>query len=289
DVVTGLGEVGGHFAWPSIVLSDAENKQASDPLVRKWLNKLQRAVDGAENLLEEVNYEALRLQVEGQHQNLVETSNQQVSDLNLSLSDDFFLNIEEKLEGTIKKLEVLKRKIGDLGLQKYFDSEQLIDCLLSNDANGKKLTVVPIVGMGGLGKTTLAKAAYNDKMLLQEIDSFDSKDDNNLNWLQAKLKEKLNGKRFLIVLDDMWNDNYERWDELRSLFVQGAAGNNRDPKEHPKLEEVGKQIADKCKGLPLALKAVAESCQTVFVILLKLLLKLKVGTEFYTRSSDETY
>ncbi|PHT35116.1 hypothetical protein CQW23_26916 [Capsicum baccatum] len=191
-----------------IVLSDAENKQASDPLVRKWLNKLQRAVDGAENLLEEVNYEALRLQVEGQHQNPAETSNQQVSDLNLSLSDGFFLNIEEKLEGTIKKLEVLKRQIGDLGLQKEIEIEQFIDCLLSNDANGKKLTVVPIVGMGGLGKTTLAKAAYNDKMvtnhfelkawtcvsepydalriskeLLQEIDSFDSKDDNNLNLL----------------------------------------------------------------------------------------------------------
>ncbi|PHT35211.1 hypothetical protein CQW23_27011 [Capsicum baccatum] len=35
-----------------IVLSDAENKQASDQRVRKWLNKLQRAVYGAENLLE---------------------------------------------------------------------------------------------------------------------------------------------------------------------------------------------------------------------------------------------
>ncbi|KAM3399148.1 hypothetical protein P3S68_002664 [Capsicum galapagoense] len=244
-----------------IVLSDAENKQASDPLVRKWLNKLQRAVDGAETSWK---------------------------------------------KSIMREIEI----------------EQLIDCLFSNDANGKKLTVVPIIGMGGLGKTTLAKAAYNDKMvtnhfelkawtcvsepydalriskeLLQEIDSFDSKDDNNLNRLQAKLKEKLNGKRFLIVLDDMWNDNYERWDELRSLFVQGAAGSkiivttrkenvartmgsgavnvgtlsseaswalfkrhsldNRDPKEHPKLEEVGKQIADKCKGLPLALKAIA--------------------------------
>ncbi|PHT35118.1 hypothetical protein CQW23_26918 [Capsicum baccatum] len=56
---------------------EAENKQASDPLVMKWLNKLQRAVDDDENLLEEVNYEALRLKVEGQLRNLEEKSNQQ--------------------------------------------------------------------------------------------------------------------------------------------------------------------------------------------------------------------
>ncbi|PHT61350.1 hypothetical protein T459_34795 [Capsicum annuum] len=157
-----------------IVLSDAENKQASDPLVRKWLNKLQRAVDGAENLLEEVNYEALGLKVEGQHQNLVETSNHQVSDLNLSLSDDIFLNIEEKLKDTITKLEVFEKQIGRLGLQKHFDSgkkietrtpstslidesdvfgrqneiDEFIDRLLSKDASEKSPTVVPIVGMG---------------------------------------------------------------------------------------------------------------------------------------------
>ncbi|KAM3399150.1 hypothetical protein P3S68_002666 [Capsicum galapagoense] len=106
-----------------IVLRDAENKQASDQRVKKWLNKLQIAVDGAENLLKEVNYEALRLKVEGKHQNLAETSNQQVSDLNLSLSDDFFLNIEEKLKDTIKNLEELEKKICRLGLKEHFVSE----------------------------------------------------------------------------------------------------------------------------------------------------------------------
>ncbi|PHT35074.1 hypothetical protein CQW23_26874 [Capsicum baccatum] len=176
--------------------------------------------------------------------------------------------------------------------------------------------------MGGIGKTTLAQVVYNDKKvtdhfylkgwfcvseaydafritkgLLQEIDSFDLKDDNNLNRLQVKLKEKLNGKRFLIVLDDVWNDNYREWNDLRNIFVQGDIGSkiivttrkesvalmmrteqismdtlsiddswslfkrhafeNMDPMEHPELEEVGKQIVAKCKGLPLALKTLA--------------------------------
>ncbi|WMV55737.1 hypothetical protein MTR67_049122 [Solanum verrucosum] len=68
---------------PQAVLSDAENKQASNQFVSQWLNELQDAVDSAENLMEQVNYEVLRLKVE--------------------------------------------------------------------DANGKNLTVVPIVGMGGVG------------------------------------------------------------------------------------------------------------------------------------------
>ncbi|XP_049381048.1 putative disease resistance RPP13-like protein 1 [Solanum stenotomum] len=328
-----------------IVLSDAEKKQASNQFVSQWLNKLQSAVDGAENLIEQVNYEALRLKVEGQHQNLTETRNQQVSDLNLCLSDDFFLNIKKKLEDTIKKLEVLEKQIGRLGLKEHFVStkqetrtsvdvksdifgrqseiEDLINRLLSEDASGKKLTVVPIVGMGGLGKTALAKAVYHDervknhfglkawycvsepydalritKGLLQETGSFDSKDvHNNLNQLQVKLKESLKGKKFLIVLDDVWNDNYNKWDDLRNHFVQGDTGSkiivttrkesvalmmgneqismdnlsteaswslfkrhafeNMDPMGHPELEEVGKQIAAKCKGLPLALKTLA--------------------------------
>ncbi|XP_015158913.1 putative disease resistance RPP13-like protein 1 [Solanum tuberosum] len=105
-----------------IVLSDAENKQVSNPSVSVWLNELGDAVDSAENLIEEVNYEALRLKVEGQHQNFAETSNQQVSDLNLRLSDEFFHNIKDKLEDTIETLEVLEKQIGRLGLKEHFGS-----------------------------------------------------------------------------------------------------------------------------------------------------------------------
>ncbi|PHU03923.1 hypothetical protein BC332_29174 [Capsicum chinense] len=182
-----------------IVLSDAENKQASDQRVKKWLK---------------VNYEASRLK------------ELEKKIVRLGLKEHFVSGTRETRTPStslVDESDVFGRKN---------EIEVLIDRLTSKEASEKNLTVVPIVGMGGMGKATLAKAVYNDekvkghfglkawicvsetydafrisKGLLQEISSLDSKDDNNLNQMQVKLKERLNGKRFLIVLDDEWNDN----------------------------------------------------------------------------------
>ncbi|XP_049387727.1 putative disease resistance RPP13-like protein 1 [Solanum stenotomum] len=129
------------------VLSDAESKRASNPSVSQWLNELRDAVNSAENLIEE----AFRLKVEDQ-------------------SDEFCCNIKVKVEDTIGTLEVLQEQITDLGLKEHFvstkqetttPSTSLVD--ESESASGEKPTVVPIVGMHGVGRTTLTR-----KILLRE-------------------------------------------------------------------------------------------------------------------------
>jgi hypothetical protein len=52
----------------------------------------------------------------------------------------------------------------------------------------------------------------------------DNCDGKDLNWLQLKLKEKLQGKKFLVVLDDLWNDDYSNWFIVRAPFLVGAPG-----------------------------------------------------------------
>ncbi|MCE3049682.1 hypothetical protein HAX54_045518 [Datura stramonium] len=114
--------------------------------------------------MEEVNYEVLKLKAEGQHQNLVEAISCNLEERNnLCLSDEFCVNIKKKLKDTIEILEDLEKQIGCLGLREYPGSEELVGHLISDDANSKKLTVMPIIGMAVVGKITLAKAIYNDE------------------------------------------------------------------------------------------------------------------------------
>jgi hypothetical protein len=128
------------------------------------------------------------------------------------------------------------------------DKEALLEFLVGDKHSDAQLSVIPIIGMGGMGKTTLAQLVYNDKKVQSFFDlkawacvsqDFDAVrvtkailksmsasggDDNNLNLLQVKLKQKLEGKKFLVVLDDLWNESYHDWTILRAPFEAGAPG-----------------------------------------------------------------
>ncbi|KAK2966745.1 hypothetical protein RJ640_001069, partial [Escallonia rubra] len=128
------------------------------------------------------------------------------------------------------------------GQRETHDDQGLLVDKLVNVADGEGVAVIPILGIGGLGKTTLAKLVYNDERVVKYFDlrkwvcvsdEFDVKtiignivDKNNLTLeqLQQHLKDTLSTKRYLLILDDVWNEDLQKWRELSDLLLCGAPG-----------------------------------------------------------------
>ena len=322
------------------VLDDAEEKQITNPHVKEWVDELKHAVYDAEDLLDEISTEALRRKMESDSQTIAT----QVRSIISSGLNPFNQRINSSVERITDKLELLAQEKDVLGLKegvhklsrrwpatslvdesgvygRVDSKEKIVEFLLSDNPSGNKIGVIALVGMGGIGKTTLAQLVYNDsrveecfdlKAWVCVSDEFDlvritkaivksiysgTSDDGDLNQLQVKLKERLSGKKFLLVLDHVWNENYSDWDKLQTPFTVGLDGSkiivttrsvkvasvmrsvhthhleqlsfedcwslfarhafeNGDSSPHPKLEEIGKEIVKKCKGLPLAAKTI---------------------------------
>ncbi|XP_047175433.1 putative disease resistance RPP13-like protein 1 [Vigna umbellata] len=338
---------------------DAEQKQFTDPNVKAWLFSVKEAEFDAEDLLVEIDYELTRYQVEAESE--PRTFTYKVSNFFNSTFNSFNKKIESEMKEVLEKLEYLAKQKGALGLKdgtysgdrsggkvsqklpssslmvesviygRDADKEMIFNWLTSETDNHNHLSILSIVGMGGLGKTTLAQHVYNDPKMETKFDirawvcvsdHFDiltvtktiletitkSKDDSgDLEMVHGRLKEKVSGKKFLLILDDVWSERREEWEVVRTPLSYGAPGSrilvttrvekvasnmrsrvhrlkqleedegwkvfeeqalkDDDLEWNDEKKEIGRRIVEKCKGLPLALKTIGSVLRTKSSIL----------------------
>ncbi|XP_027172182.1 putative disease resistance protein RGA3 [Coffea eugenioides] len=182
------------------LIFDAKCKQSTGKAVQLWLKRLRSIARDAEIVLDDFGYEVLRQKVENRKRDK-------------DRSTDPFVD-ESQTVG--REVEV----------------SQVVSMLISSDYK-KDLPVISIVGMGGGHFDKKIWVCVSDdfkvKRLLNEmLQSLEGKsaDTTNTEALVRKLQENLKGKSYLLVLDDVWNENREKWDGMRRrlLAIGGAPG-----------------------------------------------------------------
>ncbi|CAI9282178.1 unnamed protein product [Lactuca saligna] len=279
-------------------LRDAERQKGIEA-VMVWLKQLKDVVGEADDVLDEVDYEMLRCQIKKQ-----DRMARKVVCLPSLKRFSFRYKIGHKIQNINEKLLKINTEANGLGLQNehhvgpvidhlYWretipnqeefkivgrdDDKMRIIGLLTQSRKEEKLRIVPIVGMGGIGKTAFAKLVYNDKkiekhfnvkawlcvlvkvdintLLARIYECLSEKkptSDLRVNLIKS-LEEKLASKRYLLVLDDVWVEERPYWEEFRSCMLNVNSQNGSGILVTTRKLEIGTHhmIKDLChlKGL----------------------------------------
>ncbi|RXH93927.1 hypothetical protein DVH24_015994 [Malus domestica] len=233
-------------------------RDAADDADAVWVEKLQDVANDADDVLEDINYEVLRHKLQIQNLlkrkvlNFISLSNpvafrlkiaHQIKKINASLVDlknrAPIMELVSAPSPAMRSIRETNSSIGDeIIVGRDEAASNILATLTSSEANQENLSVMAIVGMPGLGKTTLAKLVFNkdeisthfeEKMWIYVSNTFDvdsilhrileyveceTVDIQSQEAVLKNLRERLTEKRCLLVLDDVWNEDSEKWSKL---------------------------------------------------------------------------
>lgn len=168
------------------VLLDAEEKQWKDQQLRDWLGKLKHVCYDVEDVLDEFQYQALQRQV-------VSHGSLKTKVLGFFSSSNplpFSFKMGHRIKEVRERLDGIAADRAQFNLQTCMeraplvyretthflldfavigrdkDKEKVLELLMNSSDDDERISVIPIVGLGGLGKTTLAKLVYNDQWVV---------------------------------------------------------------------------------------------------------------------------
>ncbi|XP_044476557.1 disease resistance protein RPP13-like [Mangifera indica] len=329
--------------WMQCFIKDAEQKQVEDAMIRKWVSDIRDIAYDTEDVLDSYLLNCSRGHNRGFlasikknscifHQEKIdlygigkkiETLKKRITDLKRKREFYRLEDICNKGEGTSNDLGKLKelRRVTSFVVEENVigfedDAKVLLGKLVEDEP---RRFVISIYGMGGLGKTTLAKKLYHNSAVVNKFHrrawvsvSQDYKTEDllrriiksfrisystielekmNTEDLERHLHDSLLEHSYLVVIDDVWQR--EAWESLKRSFPDSNNGSRviittrikdvaerSDERTHVHklrflsqdeswklfsdkafrnvtrdegLEELGREMVQKCVGLPLAI------------------------------------
>ncbi|KAL5567344.1 hypothetical protein UlMin_030508 [Ulmus minor] len=269
------------------LLKDAERKQIDTEFIKLWLSKLEETSVGMDNVLDGWNSDILKAQIEKEQREddpnkkvflpvlsscfrfkpvLKQVLDHReisikVKELNEKL--DAILEETSRLGIVAAAVEQSQQQKASLPLLKPKLTTSLVDAKeihgrdevketligkLCKSSHGENVELIPIVGTGGLGKTTIAQLAYNDDKIKTSFDKRiwvcvsepfeefriakeifkglggDTQNAATLGDLLERICDMVKEHKFLLVLDDVWTKEREDWRQLERALQHGGAG-----------------------------------------------------------------
>ncbi|XP_047961941.1 putative disease resistance protein RGA4 [Salvia hispanica] len=249
------------------LLNDAESRTIPGGAVKSWLRKLEDVAFDADNVLDEIKYHHLSKQI-----NSIKPMKEKVLSCFSSLSHIAHpRNIALKIQEINENLEYVRKEGAELGLKERLandvptlptfetDSFTLDPIFIGRDelvseivevintrttTDERVVSIFAIVGMGGMGKTTLTRNVFHHpkikthygshlwvhvsqifdpiilfKKILKCLTSTDKVEVESREDIMRKLQEALKDKTYLLILDDVWNQDRPKWDDFINSLV----------------------------------------------------------------------
>uniref|UniRef100_A0A0D3F442 Rx N-terminal domain-containing protein n=1 Tax=Oryza barthii TaxID=65489 RepID=A0A0D3F442_9ORYZ len=188
------------------LLADAESKSETNPAVKRWMKDLNAADDEADDVLDEFQYEVLHREAMS-----LKSLGHKVRSYMTPL--EFHFTMRRKLAKVLKKINELVEEMNTFGLLLRDETQQL--------SYRQTYSVLPSNELDDIFGRDDDKEVVVIKLLLNQRDQHKWE---NLQLLQKELQKAVGRRRFLLVLDDVWNEEKKKWEEDLKPLLSSVGG-----------------------------------------------------------------
>ncbi|XP_047085461.1 putative disease resistance protein RGA4 [Lolium rigidum] len=227
------------------VLSDAEVLSVMDNSALLWLKRLKDAMYDISDMLDDFEADTDLWAATMNKIKMPRKMKKMQKRLQKIADDRNNYRVLPETRSEVKQVPHTRETAGNVEeaeiIGRTHEKLQILACISATTT--KETTIFPICGIGGIGKTTLARLVFNDsefekyfKVWVYVSQKFELKKIGNtiisqlspgslvsddFHSIQTRLRDLFSGEKILIILDDLWERDPSHLQELKAMLKQG--------------------------------------------------------------------